>query len=682
MVQPTARSLTIAAVAASLAIGTAVVALNTGGAKVGPKGLGRPPGSVPATTAAPPATSPQGGGSSSGSNSGASGAKVPHNNVVNIYNLFGLDPSDRTLLDDLTAKLKTEGYEVTQFKDVTEGAGSQGGATFENFKSMAKNASVIIFNGHGFDQSGNFQTCTTGKAISRCGTFIDPAASIPPTTSSNTAAPTSTTAKPAESALPPGLQLEWYPTWAAEQRAYKQYIAQGIDASWLVDPYGGGNVAWAPTQVSWRPGDGSRPKADGTPSNAGIGARPWIGISAAGIAHYFSGSQIELVDVLACQSIGLASSFGSTTYFGHASTGCANFEAVDEPKLFDRLLGKSGVPARATTAAFALNGFQDRYFQISSNSNPVVLSPAVESITPPDGSQLLPNTNTPATVQFDAEMDASNADGVVTLEGCGATIKNPKWNGETKLGFDIAIPKNPTGSTITVTVHQSRAKASPADSPNHSLDGNADPQGASGEAPNRDDYTYQLSCAPPTGAYKIIFDGTATGHYDVPNFGQAFRSQDAKATWHLEYIYGDGHNDYPDPATAKVKASGKFQVWPGNQVGCVSRAADYQPKVSLLKRSDAELFSLVSPFAGDLVDLNACLAYANVWGGSCTVGAKCPDFDAFWTIKFPIKSGQTGTVITSIPKRDLDWTNIYIAPGPGSEHSIESWSGTVTVIAL
>ena len=81
-------------------------------------------------------------------------------------------------------------------------------------------------------------------------------------------------------------------------------------------------------------------------------------------------------------------------------------------------------------------------------------------------------------------------------------------------------------------------------------------------APSQSQTAAVSTGAAPDGTYKIIFDGTATGHTDRPNLGQTTKSSDATATWHLEYTYGDGHNGFPDLASSSVKACDSFRLHP------------------------------------------------------------------------------------------------------------------------
>jgi hypothetical protein len=510
----------LAGVAAAVALGGAVAINNSGGSK----GLGRGPTSGAQSPAAPTDTST---------------ARVPHNNKAYIYNLFGALKNDVNL-DELRQDLTDEGYDVTMLVDTTEGAGSQGGATFANFINMAKDASIIIINGHGFDYARNRKEgpCPTGKGI----TFCPPA----------TAPPDSTPDTGNNLFIQPGLQVEWYPTWDAEKAAYQKYLDQGLDPNWLVSPP---LTHPAPTLLAARPGD------------LGDGSRPWIGITAAGISHFFQNAQLDLVYAMNCYSMAVASSFAARSYFGHANIACSGFEQTDAPLLFDRLLGKSGVPARTTTEAMAEGGFQDPYFALSADSKPVVLSPAVESVSPQEGSRVAEDGATAAEVRFDAEMDTSNTSDVVTVSGCGASVENMKWPDTNRLTFDLKLPKNPSDKMVTVTVHKERAQAAPGGFRNQQLDGNSDPSGSeSGLVPNRDDYVYRLSCSTSptlTVRYTGTFTDTYThseGSYQV-NF-----SWDESRT--IEYTYKDFlFTATPGPLTltASGTATGTANSNPDNQ---------------------------------------------------------------------------------------------------------------------
>ena len=524
-----AAVLTVAVVAGGFAM------LGGGGGSSGSKGIGRNPGGGTQS----PEPSASGNGVSAGGGSSGPTPHVPHNNKVNIYNLFGLHDVDKPILDGITQRFDSEGYKITKYEDTTEGAGSQGGATLANFVGMAKQASVIIINAHGSDFSGAEQSCdlTSGKGLSVCSKFIDP--TVPTTTTTVPATTTTTKAQP----LSPTLQVEWYPTWTAERVAYKQYLASGYNASWLFDPSElAGGTFYAATLIPARPGDLVAVNQNGTIPKNPYGARPWLGITAAGIAHFFKDAKIDLIDNMACHSIALATSFNARSYFGHASTACAGFEAQDEPTLFDRLIGKSDVPARPTTKAFALGGFVDKYFQLADNAQPIVLSPAVEAVTPKEQARIARATNTKASVAFDAVMDGSSPDNIITVQGCDATVQNAKWSNDHTLAFDIAVPKTPSNTLATLTIHNDRAKAEPGTDPNHNLDGNQQPIVFAGQAPNRDDYSWQVSCGTGT-RIEIRTAGTFRTDYNVVSPGNGPYRYQATYQWDARRVYDIEFND-------------------------------------------------------------------------------------------------------------------------------------------
>ena len=123
-----------------------------------------------------------------------------------------------------------------------------------------------------------------------------------------------------------------------------------------------------------------------------------------------------------------------------------------------------------------------------------MLSPAVTGISPSSGSGLV-GSSTPGVVAFDAKMDTSDPASVVTASGCGASITNAQWNDDdTALDFNINTPTNQASSgSVTLTVHYPVAQGAPGGSQNDKLDGNQN-QGKSGLEPNRNDYSWKVTC--------------------------------------------------------------------------------------------------------------------------------------------------------------------------------------------
>lgn len=191
-----------------------------------------------------------------------------------------------------------------------------------------------------------------------------------------------------------------------------------------------------------------------------------------------------------------------------------------------------------------------------------------------------------------------------------------------------------------------------------------------------------------TGTYRIIFEGSGSGHFDEPNNRQTFKSQDARAEWHLEYTYGTGHGDEPDPATSKVTGSGESKVWDGPGA-CTATSVRYTPRVSMIRRDNAGNLSLTPPLAGDLLSAGCDAAnglvdpFFKLWNAVCPpppdeCGAKLVDFE---TVPLKIEPGQTGTVVTAIPNRTFEHTNTVTAGAGTGAHSQHSWSGSITVMA-
>ena len=252
-----------------------------------------------------------------------------------------------------------------------------------------------------------------------------------------------------------------------------------------------------------------------------------------GIHHFFAASHVGLVAAMACDSLQDAKYFQARSYFGY--TTCARIISLlgDSINVFGRMTGIAGVEKRTSSAAFADINATDG-FTLASPDRPVVLSPAVLSVSPQAGDQVTAGTSTPGSVTFDAQMARSLSDGVITAHGCGATVTHATWGGAgTKLSFDLNVPSNPTGSTITLTVHHDKAMAHPGRYPNDWLNGNQSPSPHSGEAPNGTDYQWEVSCR--AGAvYKTVFSGSYSFNYtNAPLNGATPYQEHASFTWTL-----------------------------------------------------------------------------------------------------------------------------------------------------
>ena len=411
-------------------------------------------------------------------------ATVPHNREAFIFDLFGVEPTDRKLIDGIATDLGDEGYRVTLLRDSTAGNGGNGGATIESFVKMADTASVIVINTHGDDFSGTTQqSCELGKGLYRGPPSDDVRVCV----------------------RSPLLLAEWFRTYADETEEYKHLIRDlKWDPAWLFAPepnFFAPRLIRNPAKgLVYEPGDN--------------GKRPWLGITASGIAHFFGPHRIELIDNLACHSATFATSFNAVAYFGHANQACDQFEEVDEPKLFDRLLGQEGVSVRSTTAAFGRGGFVDPFFRLAETA-PVVLSPAVEQVSPADGTVVAPGTNVTGGVFFDARMEPSGVGGTVSASGCNAKLTAARWESPTHLAFELSIPKGASGNEVTLTVHSDKARGGDGSSINQWLDGNEKPK-ESGFAPNRDDYVWHVACTNATFPVKISLTGSFKDSYSIP----------------------------------------------------------------------------------------------------------------------------------------------------------------------
>jgi hypothetical protein len=389
---------------------------------------------------------------------------VPHNDKADLYVTF--PPSapafrhELLLMQSLQTVLKSEGYMTTLYYNTKEGTANDGTATAQNFISMAK-ASVIVFNTHGFNYYLPHKCKNESKGLFRIVTGHEPA-------------PTATTAEPITCPVynggpstPAAILLQWYPGTITEALArYAQFIKGGYSPNYFFlgdtrDDYGRDAYGLAITE--------------------------------AGIAHYFGQSQIDLIDALACHSLTFAPDFNAVSFYGYIPVSCGKDSLVDTRLLWSRLIGEEGVDARTTTEAETLGGFREDLL-LADGSGPVVLSPAVTGISPSSGSGLV-GSSTPGTVTFDAKMDTSDPENVVSASGCGASITDAQWDDDgTALDFDITTPANQASSgSVTLTVHNAVAQGAPGGSDNDKLDGNQN-QGKSGLEPNRNDYTWKVSC--------------------------------------------------------------------------------------------------------------------------------------------------------------------------------------------
>lgn len=557
---------------------------SSGGGSGGGKGLGRGLAAVTAVAVAGAAAwglsrGPNSSNSSSGSSTPSGPAAItPHNNKAVIYNKFGRGKNDGIVLDEIKTHLIQENYQVTEYSDPTEGRVDNGTATFDNFITLA-DASVIIINTHGYSPvSPNTVDVNCGtKALYRYpGELTNasgspapsetaqpsgssaPGGSAPPSDSS---APSGSTA-PSESTAPSGsavpsataapevcgppekydqaqILVEWYPAGpagaAARDKRYSDLVRSGVNPDWL-------------SARGWQgPTTSPNYSIDGAP----VVEENLLLMTAAGIQHYFSGKNITLVDGIFCHSIVFAKAFDAVNFFGYSNPSYPDQTQFDSSNLWDNLAGHGGVPQRPTLSAYA-QALHSADFQLKGNRD-VVLSPAVESVSPKDATRVALNTSTKGEVNFDANMDTSNPKSIISVSGCGATIEQPKWDSDgSKLTFMLKIPATPSGGDATLTVNNTAARASPLGFANE-LDGNSDPRGDSGAEPNRDDYTWHVSCR--TGSsITVRYAGTFKSTYSAPQ-----HTFDVNFTWDESRADQYTYQDFAfilTPGTPTLTASG------------------------------------------------------------------------------------------------------------------------------
>jgi hypothetical protein len=426
----------------------------------------------------------------SSESSAAGPAGTPHNDKAYIFDEFGLVGGDTDILKNIDAGLTDEGYKVTFLRDQTEGAGSPGSATLGSFEAMAKaNPGIVIINTHGTDWSDSSKECG-GKGVAR--TYDPSAPHVCPTPAPISKPP------PTEAPLPV-LQVQWFSSYAAEVKAYRDDLAQpGFKSDWLYPPT---QFNEASTLIPVRPGDDQMETTgeNGRTTVSPFGYRPYLGLTSLGIAHFFAHTHVELVNNWACHSMSVASSFHAASYTGYTDRACVSTEQPDQKTLWNSLLGLNGVPARSTTGAFNAGQFLDRDLKLQPGSKPIVLSPAVSSSTPAAGTVVASGSTVTGSVSFDTPMVPSTAN-IIVPSGCDATVAGtPTWNSNhNKLSFSLNIPADAAPGPLTLDVPNTAARAKPGGYVHDRLDGAGLGIIPSGVVPNRTDYLWRLQCGPTT----------------------------------------------------------------------------------------------------------------------------------------------------------------------------------------
>lgn len=304
-----------------------------------------------------------------------------------------------------------------------------------------------------------------------------------------------------------GLLAQVEPTARARDRAYDSYVGTGcapcFSRKW---------IAKGDVELS-----GHRGRLYG------------VGITAAGIAHFFAHSHLGLVVALACDSTAAAPAFNALSFLGYRTCVAGQHALSDAINVFSRMTGAAGLTARSSTDAVADLAAHDG-LELSGPgggaARPVVLSPAVATLSPDTSTPLQPGLTVAGDVQFDAQMDTHRTTGVVTASGCGAKVSHLRWTTHgTNLRFALRGTAN--SGTVRLIVHAAKALGAPGRGPNDRLDGNEDPQGDSGVAPNGDDYSVEIPCGGP--GITLQLSGAVSFHY----------SSGSAAVGNLSRQYGD-----------------------------------------------------------------------------------------------------------------------------------------------
>lgn len=472
-----------------VAVGAAVVVVGVGvGVGVaatsssGSKGLGVVR-STDSTVLATPSTVANGGGGSGGGtcnqpSGGSDVASVPANDQAAIFDNFGQNLDDTNLLNEIDQTLSDEGYKLDRFLNPSEGHTGAGSATLDNFVGMAKDC-VIVFDTHGFAPSLT-TTENTEKTAHGAKSIVTKGNQVYVQVGSTLIQLAGTQSE--------ALLVEWLPTRQQADQRYIDYVSSGRYTNQQIAETCNSYTISETAPCEW-----------------------WgIVLTSQGIHDFFGHAHVALIDAIACDSLSFQNYFQASAYFGYDHVCFSdrnNHEATDDSRnLFDALAGRRGIDKRTTDGASTIvNG---NNFTLAPGSDSIVLSPAVESIDPPDGSVLKPGQVTHVKVKFDAQLDTAGhtpKDAFDLDTNCGES-KNEDWTDDSTLEFDIDVPAHPPGTKTQLTLASNEIVGNAGfDNP---LDGNQKPAGTDGEAPNGDAYIVHYTCEAPGNLH---VEGTING---------------------------------------------------------------------------------------------------------------------------------------------------------------------------
>lgn len=219
-----------------------------------------------------------------------------------------------------------------------------------------------------------------------------------------------------------------------------------------------------------------------------------------------------LIFAASCNSWGLRDDFlNAREFFGYDAVCRGTQTTADSRLLYQRMDGRGapqgllrpahGSPAArpdGSQTAFGQGGFTNALMHNGPGNT--TLAPTVNinldgAFFPQDS--VTTNTTVPGRVIFDTNMATDvPPDFVIKVTGdCTAALRNIRWTGTTQLDFDVDV--GPTEGTLTFIVNN-RSALSANNLVN--LDGNQDPKGLSGVAPNQDDFQWTVACQTPNRA--------------------------------------------------------------------------------------------------------------------------------------------------------------------------------------
>jgi hypothetical protein len=418
-------------------------------------------------------------------------------------------------------------------------------------------------------------------------------------------------------------------------------------------------------------------------------------LTAPGIEHAMhlgSSGPPTLVVNSSCWSMSLASAYGARDYFGYLLQAADRSElhppltaSTDQQELFEDLLGDHGMADRLPPAAFAAGTWstvsptwKDFYYWHQPGTPTTVLSPAVQLVSPPDGSAATPG-QTGFAVSFDAAMDETDPTGDLEASGsCDPTIKpgSAHWSNPTTLDAVVQVPYSaPLGCSVQMQVKNPQTVGGGGGWP-AVLDGNGDPSGTNGQVPNDDPYTWTYASGSPattttttnnrtvtveySGTYKETaynwFEGSTEGDPIVWDYSwdatSTYNTATGTATrWHYTTLNGSAQETINEPQEAGPPAI-PCQVGFGETPG-FETTTDDDSGISPI--GDSVTIHVVIPY--EVEGLLAVTSGAEA--GFCSLDGPAPSFPEKAQLQYDHVIADTITVGLNSPPHttNLDFSN-------------------------